>query len=181
LSQATFSVRLAHPDDAAAIGRLIAASARHLCAGDYTPVQVEAALRGAWGLDSQLILDRTYFVAESGDDVVGCGGWSRRRTLFGSDHASGRSAELLDPQRESARIRAFFVAPEWARRGIGRALLDRCEREARAAGFSSLELGATLPGARLYRAHGYVAGEPYPYEMDGGVLIEITPMRKVLD
>jgi GNAT superfamily N-acetyltransferase len=177
----SFSLRLAVPEDAAAIDRLIPASARHLCARDYTPGQIEAALRGTWGLDSQLILDRTYFVAESEADVVGCGGWSRRRTLFGGDRASDRSAELLDPQRESARIRAFFVAPEWARKGIGRALLDRCEREARAEGFRSLELGATLPGARLYRSHGYVAGEPYAYDLGGGVLIDIIPMRKVLE
>jgi GNAT superfamily N-acetyltransferase len=181
LSQTTFSLRLAAPEDAAVIERLISASARQLCAGDYTPVQIEAALRGTWGLDSQLILDRTYFVAECGADVIGCGGWSRRRTLFGGDRASDRSITLLDPERESARVRAFFVAPDWARKGIGRALLETCEREARAAGFRSLELGATLPGTRLYRSHGYVAGEPYAYDLGGGVLIDIIPMRKFLE
>jgi GNAT superfamily N-acetyltransferase len=142
----------------------------------------EAALRaGVWGLDSQLILDGTYFVAESAGQIVGCGGWGRRRTLFGGDSRPNRSAELLDPQREAARIRAFFVAPEWARKGIGRALLERCEREARAAGFKSLELGATLPGTRLYRSYGYVAEQPQPYDLGGGIVMNVIPMRKALE
>ena len=181
-SQVTFSLRVALPEDATALASLIAASARHLCGGDYTTAQVEAALRaGVWGLDSQLIADGTYFVAESGAEVVGCGGWGRRRTLFGGDKRSNRSAELLDPQSDAARIRAFFVSPAWARKGIGRALLERCEREARAAGFKALELGATLPGTRLYRSHGYVAGEPQSYDLGEGIFMDVIPMRKALE
>ena len=181
-SQAAFILRVAVPEDAPAIARLIAASARQLCVEDYAPAQVEAALRaGVWGLDSQLIADGTYFVAEAGAEVVGCGGWGRRRTLFGGDKRANRSAALLDPEHEAARIRAFFVAPEWARKGIGRAMLDRYEREARAAGFRSFELGATLPGARLYRSYGYVAGEPQPYDLGDGTFIDVIPMRKILE
>ncbi|HJY36706.1 MAG TPA: GNAT family N-acetyltransferase, partial [Steroidobacteraceae bacterium] len=116
---------------------LIARSARELSAGDYTPEQVEGALRGAFGVDTQLILDRTYFVAEADGKLVACGGWSKRRTLFGGDARSGRDAADLDPATDAAKIRAFFVDPAYARRGLGSAILERCESAARACGFRS--------------------------------------------
>src|SRR5688500_8082696 len=110
-------------EDVGALGELIGASARELGKRDYTLQQIEAALKGAWGVDRQLIVDKTYFVVEAEKKLVGCGGWSRRKTLFGSDAHAGREPELLDPRKDAARIRAFFVHPDFARRGIGRKLL----------------------------------------------------------
>ena len=159
---------------------LIADSARGLSRGDYTDDQVEAALGGAFGVDSELILDGTYFVAEADGRVVGCGGWSRHATLFGGDAQPGRRSELLDPSRDSARIRAFFVHPDWARQGIGRAILERCEAEARAHGFRSAELLSTLPGERFYRSLGYAGDERVAHALTGGVTIDFIPMSKAL-
>src|SRR5215475_9275660 len=123
------SVRLRHAtrDDVPALRSLIAESARALTRNDYTPTQIEAALGSAWGVDSELIGDRTYFVAEVDAEIVACGGWSKRKTLFGGDQQPGRQSQVLVPRRDAARIRAFFVRPDWARRGIGRAVLQRCE------------------------------------------------------
>jgi GNAT superfamily N-acetyltransferase len=159
---------------------LIARSARVLGARDYRPEQIEGALRGAFGVDTQLIDDGTYFVATSGERLVGCGGWSYRRTLFGGDARAGRDAAPLDPRVDAAKIRAFFVDPEHARQGIGRALLERCELEARAHGFLRLELMGTLPGVRLYEAFGYQRGALVEYPVGPGVNIEFIPMHKVL-
>jgi GNAT superfamily N-acetyltransferase len=175
-----FSLRKATLDDRPALEELIAESARGLSRGHYTDAQVEAALGSAFGVDSELILDGTYFVAEAEGRIVGCGGWSRRATLFGSDAQPGRRSDLLDPARDSARIRAFFVHPGWARRGIGRAILERCEEEARAHGFRAAELLATLPGHRLYRVLGYEGDERVAHELPGGVAIDFIPMRKAL-
>ena len=176
----SFFIRPAIVSDIAALERLIADSSRVLSRDDYSVEQIEAALGSAWGVDTQLITDGTYFVVECGDEIVACGGWSRRRTLFGSDGRKDREPDLLDPARDAAKIRAFFVHPEWARKGIGRALLERCEREAKAAGFRSSELMATLPGRRLYEACGYRAGEPIQYPLQGELTIEFVPMRKEL-
>lgn len=131
-------------------------------------------------MDSELIADGTYFVVEDGGRLVGCGGWSRRKTLFGGDQAASREGGLLDPGRDAAKIRAFFVHPDWARRGIGQAILRRCEAEAKAAGFGSVELMATLPGLKFYRAFGYEEGERVSYEA-GGVALDFVRMRKALD
>ena len=160
--------------------RLIAESVRELSSTDYTAAQIEAALGTAFGVDRELIRDGTYFVAEAAGEIVGCGGWSRRQTLFGGDRQPGRQSALLDPARDSARVRAFFVRPDWARRGIGRALIERCEAEALVDGFGSAELLATLPGHRLYRAFGYVGDERREYRLQGDVAIEFIPMRKDL-
>jgi GNAT superfamily N-acetyltransferase len=176
----TFSLRPATPDDVPALRALIAASARGLAAGDYTAAQIEAALETAWGVDSEVIGDGTYLVAEAAGEIVACGGWSRRATLFGGDAQAGRRSEVLDPGRDAARIRAFFVRPDWARRGIGRALLARSEAEARAHGFRAAELVATLPGERLYRAFGYVGDRRVEYPLRDGITIEFVPMRKTL-
>ena len=168
--------------DRPAIADLIAESARGLGRADYTERQIESAIEtGVFGVDTDLIRDGTYFVVESEGVLIGCGGWSRRKTLFGGDRFAGRVAEELDPRTEPAKIRAFFVHPEWSRRGIGRRILERCESEARAHGFRSLEMMATLPGVRLYRELGYAEGERVRYAMDDGVVIELVPMRKDLD
>lgn len=176
----TLNLRAARLDDVAALERLIAASAHGLSRQDYTAAQIEAALGNAWGVDTELIRDGTYFVAESEGEIVACGGWSRRKTLFGADAQPGRESELLDPKRDAARIRAFFVHPDWARRGIGRRLLARCEAEARRHGFRSAELMATLPGTRLYGAFGYVGEERVAHPLAGGLTIDFVPMRKAL-
>lgn len=175
-----FILRKARLSDRPAISELIERSARGLSHEDYTGEQLEAALRSIFGVDSELIRDGTYFVAESEGGFVGCGGWSKRRTLFGGDQFGGRESAELDPATEAARIRAFFVHPGWARRGIGRAILEQCEREARAHGFRSLELMATLPGLRFYRALGYEGEARVTHKMSDGTTIDFVPMRKEL-
>ena len=171
-------IRKATLADVPAIGPLIATSARILGAGDYTGEQIEAALLGVWGVDTEIIGDGTYFVGELDNELVLCGGWSRRATLFGGDAYDQRESRLLDPRREAARIRAFFVHPNWARRGLGSRLLALCEREARAAGFVVAELVATLPGERLYARHGYVATGRRSDLLPGSVSIDSVPMRR---
>ena len=159
---------------------LIARSARGLSAEDYRPTQIEGALRGAFGVDTQLLADQTYFVAEEDGRFVGCGGWSFRATLFGGDARAGRDSSMLDPRTQAAKIRAFFVDPQDARRGIGTLLLEHCENEARAHGFSQVELMATLPGVKLYAARGYVAAAMVHFDMGEGESIQFVPMQKTL-
>jgi len=171
-------IRKAMLADVPSIEALVALSARSLGAGDYTAEQIESALRGAWGVDTELIRDGTYFVGEATGEIVLCGGWSRRATTFGGDAYERRESRLLDPEREAARIRAFFVHPTWARQGHGSRLLELCEAEAAAAGFTATELVATLPGERLYARHGYVSAGRRSYELPGGGGIEFVPMRK---
>ena len=165
-------------DDVPALGPLIAASARELSRDDYTPEQVEAALGGAFGTDTQLIRDGTYFVVEVDGALAGCGGWSRRRTLFGSDARSDRDAAELDPARDAAKIRAFFIHPNFARRGLGTLILEHCEHDAMAYGFKRFELMGTLPGVRLYAARGYQAGERIEWPLGDGLAIPFVPMSK---
>ena len=162
------------------IEALIARSARALSAEEYRPSQVEGALRGAFGVDTQLLADQTYFVAEEDGRLVGCGGWSFRSTLFGSDARSDRDSSTLDPRTQAAKIRAFFVDPDNARRGIGSLLLEHCEKEALAHGFSRVELMATLPGVKLYAARGYVGADMVHFDVGLGETIEFIPMRKAL-
>src|SRR4051812_23435503 len=150
-----FSVRRARLEDRGALERLIAESARGLSRGNYTDAQVEAAVASVFGVDTDLIHDGTYFVAEADGEPIGCGGWSRRRTLFGGDRYGARDSGYLDPEREAAKIRAFFVRPDRARRGVAAAILETCEREAQTQGFRALELMATLPGLPFYAARGY--------------------------
>jgi GNAT superfamily N-acetyltransferase len=177
---AGFTLRTASPADSGALVELIGASARGLARGDYTDAQIEAALGSAWGVDSQLIRDGTYFVVEAGGAIVACGGWSFRRTLFGGDAQPGRVPESLDPSRDAARIRAFFVHPRWARRGLGALLLRHCEAAAMDRGFRRAELLATLPGHRLYRAFGYEGDARRRYPLPGGLDIEFVPMSRHL-
>ena len=175
-------LRKATLDDKPAISNLIAESVRGLSRVDYDEEQIESALAtSVFGVDTELILDGTYFVVEVGGQLVGCGGWSKRKTLFGGDQFTERASEKLDPRYEPAKIRAFFVHPQWARRGIGKTILHRCESDARADGFQSLEMMATLPGLKMYQAFGYVVGERVLYKMDDGVAIEFVRMSKRLD
>lgn len=173
-------VRPARTEDVPALERLIAASARALGEGYYTAAETEAAIAHVFGVDSKLVADGTYLVAE--DDagtLLGSGGWSRRRTLFGGDRFAGREAGLLDPAREAARIRAFFVGPDAARRGVGAALLAACEDAALAAGFAEAALMATLPGVPFYAARGYVATDATTVDA-GGVPLRFVAMNKRL-
>jgi GNAT superfamily N-acetyltransferase len=177
----SFSVRKAVEHDVPVLRELIDASVRGLQAADYTPTQIESALATVYGVDSQLIADGTYFVVESGEPgktIVGCGGWSRRKTLYGGDRWTGREDSLLHPQKDAAKIRAFFVHPSWVRRGIGSILLDACEDAALAAGFRRLEMGATLSGVPLYAARGYVALEDLAVPLPNGESLPIVRMEK---
>jgi len=177
----SYRIRVAKLADEPQLHPLIARSIRDLGANDYTPAQVEAALTGAFGVDTALIRDGTYFVVLDSDDrLVGCGGWSRRRTLFGSDARVERDDSYLDPAVDAAKIRAFFVDPMHARRGIGRSLLERCEQEAARAGFKRCELMATLPGLRLYSRYGYESRPSIEHPLPGGLTITFVPMHKTL-
>jgi GNAT superfamily N-acetyltransferase len=178
MNSTDIGLRRATLADLPMLGPLIATSARELSKDDYAPSQIEGALRGAFGTDTQLIRDGSYFVIEAGDRLAGCGGWSRRRTLFGSDVRSDRDATELDPAIDAAKIRAFFIHPDFARRGLGTALLEHCEQDAMAHGFRRFELMATLPGVRLYAARGYQAGARIEWSVGDGVTIPFVPMTK---
>lgn len=175
-----YRLRTATLDDQLALTELIARSARELSRDEYRSEVVEGALRGAFGVDTQLIRDGTYFVIELGAAIVGCGGWSYRRTLFGSDTGPGRDASPLDPTVDAAKIRAFFIDPAHARRGLGTLLLNHCESEAVARGFTRFEMMATLPGQKLYAARGYAPIGHVAHEVAPGLSIEFVPMRKDL-
>ena len=176
-----FTLRVATLDDVPALESLIVESVRVLQAPDYTAEQREAALGSVFGVDTQLIRDCTYFVIESDAVIVACGGWSRRRTLFGSDHQAGREDALLDPHTEAARIRAFFMRPGWERRGLGSRIMQACESAARAEGFRKLELGSTLTGVALYRTHGCAAERAIEAALPGGLTLPVVLMSKTLD
>ena len=167
-------------DDREPIKELIAESARHLSREHYDNVQIETAIATVFGVDTDLIEDGTYFVVESEGVLVGCGGWSKRKTLFGGDQYSSRDAGYLDPASEPAKIRAFFIHPGHARKGIARAILARCENEARAEGFCALELMATLSGIDFYKSCGFSATGDFELELRDGVKLELVPMRKDL-
>lgn len=186
-------VRKAVPEDVPALNALIEASVRKLQAEDYTPAQMEGALKTVFGVDSQLIADESYLVAEvkPGESeadkagapaekwvIAGCGGWSKRKTLFGGDAWTAREDSLLDPRCDTAKIRAFFIHPDWARRGIGSMILEACENAARAEGFTSYEMGATLTGAKLFGAKGYMAVEKIEVPLKNGESLPVIHMRK---
>ena len=175
-----FEVRTATLDDREAITRLIAESARRLSREHYADAQIEAAVASVFGVDSSLIEDGTYFVAEQDGTLIGCGGWSKRKTLFGGDQYSTRDTAMIDPATEPAKIRAFFVHPDHARKGVARAILSMCETEARANGFGALELLSTLPGIKFYEANGYSPNGNFDLELTNGVKIPFVPMRKQL-
>jgi GNAT superfamily N-acetyltransferase len=210
-------IRVATPEDVPVLRELIDASVRELQAGDYTSAQINGALRTVFGVDSQLIADGTYLVAEADGGeaagatanadptltgtpfeargnpalrssgqagvrvlprIVGCGGWSKRKTLYGGDRWTGREDSLLDPEQDAAKIRAFFVHPAWARRGVGTLILEACEAAARAAGFTRYEMGATLTGAKLFGVKGYVAVKRIEVPVGNGELLPVIHMEK---
>jgi GNAT superfamily N-acetyltransferase len=177
-----FEIRKAVARDIPEIRQLIELSVRVLQRGDYSTGQIEGALGTVFGVDTRLIEDGTYYVAETerstGKTIVGCGGWSRRKTLFGSDQRPDREDAFLDSRSEAAKIRAFFVHPEWARRGIATQILGYCEQAARAAGFHRLEMGATLTGAPMYAARGYREVERIEVPLANGHSLSVVRMAK---
>lgn len=175
------TIRLAALEDVPTLQKLIAESVRTLSLPYYDEREIDSALTHVFGVDQRLIYDATYFVAESDGQIVGCGGWSKRRTLFGGDQAQSlRVDELLDPKTDSARVRAFYVHPDWSRRGIGRQILLACEQAAGASGFRVLELIATLPGEPLYSAHGYSIIAPFDIPLSEGHSLAAFHMKKSL-
>lgn len=169
-------LRIANRSDIPALAELIALSGRALSVGFYTPDQADAITRHVFGVDTQLIEDQTYFVIEDGFRIVACGGWSRRRTLFGGDQAKNGPDPLLDPVADPARVRAFFVHPSMARRGLGRQLMDACIAAAGRSGFGALELVATLPGEPLYLASGFAVLDRFDLELPGNIRVPVSRM-----
>lgn len=179
-----FTIRYATLEDIPALTALIDLSVRTLQAHDYSITQMEGALGTVFGVDTQLIHDGTYFLAaargehDATERIVGCGGWSKRRTLFGGDHGPVREDTLLHPGRDNAKIRAFFIHPDWARKGLGTAILEACESAARAAGFAGFEMAATLTGERLFSARGYKAIEQINVQLSNGAVLRVIRMSK---
>jgi GNAT superfamily N-acetyltransferase len=172
--------RLAGAEDLPALEALMDAAIGELQAGFLAPHEV-AASRGVMGIDTQLVADGTYFVAEIDDALAGCGGWSRRATLYGGDHSTGlRDSALLDPAKDCARVRAMYTHPSFTRRGVGRAILDAAENAARAEGFRCVELMATLAGEPLYLACGYQEMERTTSPPVDGVRVPLVRMRKLI-
>jgi GNAT superfamily N-acetyltransferase len=174
-------IRVATLDDLFALQQLIPLSARELSKNYYTSQQIDSANKFIFGVDTQLIVDRTYYVAEAEKQIVGCGGWSKRKTLFGGDQMKDTADPMLDPKTDAGRIRAFFVHPDWARKGIGRRLIQTCEDAARAEGFSRMELASTLPGEPLYSAMGYQVTRRLDYPMPDGTSLPLAYMHKLLN
>ena len=173
--------RLALASDAPAISELMRASVLDLFPRFYDRRQTASAAVHIAHLDMRLIEDGTYFVHEAGDEIVACGGWSRRSKLYTGSGAGGDDDRLLDSREEPARVRAMFVRGDWTRRGLGRAILDSCERAARAEGFKSLVLGATLPGEPLYRSFGFRDTKRFTLTMPDGVSVEAVAMERSVE
>jgi N-acetylglutamate synthase-like GNAT family acetyltransferase len=185
LTTANIYIRKATATDVPWLREVIDASVRGLQAKDYSPAQIEGALQSVYGVDSQLIADGTYFAVETATHerdplIVACGGWSKRKTLYGGDQFARREDSLLDPERDAAKIRAFFVHPDWARRGIGGLILETCEEAARAAGFTHMEMGATLSGVAFYKAKGYAEIESQEVPLANGEVLQIVRMARNL-
>ena len=187
-----FTVRPAIESEIPTLNALIETSVRRLQAEDYSESQRESALATVFGVDTQLVKDGTYLVVELVESepnkqesrekenrrIVACGGWSKRKTLYGADQWTQREDDLLDPAQDAAKIRAFFIHPDWARRGIGTMLLEACEAAAKAAGFRRFEMGATLTGAKLFGARGYVAVRNMTVPLRNGEELPIVHMEK---
>ncbi|HMI96451.1 MAG TPA: GNAT family N-acetyltransferase [Micropepsaceae bacterium] len=171
--------RLATLADIPELRLLMNAAIGELLKPFLSPAEIDASFH-VMGLDTQLIEDRTYFVIESGTTVVGCGGWSRRATLFGGDHSAGRDVALLDPRKDAARVRAMYTHPLFARKGVGRLILKLCESAAAREGFSRAELAATLAGEPLYRACGYEELERFAADTPSGIRVPLIRMGKAI-
>jgi GNAT superfamily N-acetyltransferase len=174
----TLALRLATSDDLPALRAMMARAIAELQSDFLAPDVVEAS-KAVMGLDTQLIEDRCYFVAEIDGQMAGSGGWSRRATLYGGDHSAGRDARLLDPQTEAARVRAMYTHPDFTRRGVGRAVLNACQDAARAAGFTRVELMATLAGVPLYKVAGFTPIEEI-LDTNAPVPVPLVRMGKAL-
>lgn len=180
-----FAIRLATQADIPALRELIDVSVRVLQREDYSAEQLEAALGTAYGVDTQLIADRTYYVVESlqssRDSIkAACGGWSMRKTLYGSDHGPYRDNARLDPSKDAAKIRAFFVHPDWTRHGLATLILKTCEDVAYARGFRRFEMGATLTGVPMYAARGYAEIERIEVPLPNGLTLPVVRMGKTI-
>jgi|SRR5215203_1209403 len=176
-----FIFRKAKISDMDDLERLITTSARSINSAFYSKIEIDAALGNAWTVDRQLIIDNTYWIVENAEGVVvGCGGWSKRKLLFGKNDALNSLNEELIPGTDSARIRAFFVHPDFTRMGIGKRLLEKCETEAQSSGFDSLELVATLSGEKLYSANGYIPLRSYEVDLGNEITNKVVSMYKSL-
>jgi GNAT superfamily N-acetyltransferase len=176
---AKWKIRLARLTDIPALDVLIPLSVRALQINHYDEAQREAAIGPVFGVDRQLIEDQTYFVAESSNgEIVGCGGWSKRQTQCGSSAGRSEPDPLIDPRTDAARIRAFFVHPNWARRGIGRAILTACEEALLEGGFNRAEIAATLTGEPLYVAGGYRITERFDIPLSNGLPLPCVRLAK---
>ena len=176
------SIRIQHAtfDDIPVLEQLIPLSARGLSTGYYTPAQTESAIKYVFGVDTQLLIDGTYFAVEEDGEIIACGGWSKRSTLFGGDQFKTVADPLLDPAKDAARIRAFFVHPDKARLGVGRMLLNACEQAAIENGFTKMEMGATLPGVPFYSRMGYYELSKIDLPLPDGEVMGIIKMGKLL-
>jgi GNAT superfamily N-acetyltransferase len=181
MSSERLAIRLAVPDDVPEIHRLIDASVRGLSASHYSSAQIDSALRHVFGVDTQLIADETYFVAEAGNEIAAAGGWSRRATLYGGDQLKTGADPLLDPSIDAARIRAFFVHPSWTRRGLASLIFGACLDAAQRGGFTRFELAATLPGEPLYAALGFTIVERYVARMPDGEELPLARMTRPIE
>ena len=175
----TLTHRLALTSDIPTLKSLMAESIRELLK-DFLPLPAIEASFEVMGLDTRLIDDGTYFVVECDGAIAGCGGWSRRNTLFGGDHTAARNDALLDPKTDAARVRAMYTSPCFARRGVGRLVLSLCERAASSEGFTRAELAATLAGEPLYRACGYREIERFEAPTSKGIRIPLIRMGKAI-
>lgn len=177
----SFKIRAATTADIPALQALIRRSGIGLSTGFYTPEQADAITREVFGVDTQLIQDGTYFAIEDDTRIVACGGWSKRSTAYGGDQHKAAPDRLLDPITEPAKIRAFFVDPGMARQGLGSMLMQHCTEHALAAGFTALELTATMPGVPLYTAHGFAPVHDLSLSLGSGqVAVPLMLMRKAL-
>lgn len=176
--QSGWQPRLAREEDVPALEALIPVSVRALQADYYSPAQMEAALGPVFGVDRQLVRDGTYYVVECEGQIVGCGGWSKRRSLYGGDQHRAAPDPELDSRQDAARVRAFFVHPQWARRGIGRAIMAACERAIWEAGFRKVDIVATLAGEPLYASFGYAVVRRYDIDLPGGLQLPAVQMAK---
>ena len=176
-----WNVRLATEADIPSLEKLIPESVRGLSAAHYSQTQIDGAIDFVVGVDRQLIRDETYYVVEANGEIIACGGWSKRQTLFGSDHHTARDDSVLDPATQPARIRAVFVRPDFARRGVARAIIDRCEHAIRTAGFKRIELRSTLPGVPFYTACGYTSHEDFEAKLPNDLSLPVVRMAKDLE
>ena len=172
------SIRTARIEDVPVLKALIPISARELSKTYYTPGQIESAVRYIFGVDTQLISNQTFHVAEAGGQIVGCGGWSERKTMFGGDQMKAEQDPMLDPKEDAGRIRAFFIHPDWARRGIGQRIIQACEDAAKLEGFTRMELVSTMPGEPLYAAMGYEVTRHFDQPMADGTTLPLAHMKR---